>query len=112
MTNPRYDGFPLLRLLELHVISEVDKLSQEQEASLQRMTPKLNDLYGIQGSWKQVLEGVMQMPPGSRDKIMAAWDAYSEHCRTTRETPDPQHFAERFVDVSLGHAPSNSPGQR
>ena len=111
MAHPRYDGFPLLRLLEMYVISEVGQISPEQEASLQRMTPRLNELYGIQGTWKQVLEDVMNMPPDSHAKIMAAWDAYSEHCRTARETPDLQHFAERFVDVSLGRTPISAPGQ-
>ncbi len=111
MTNPRYDGFPLLRLLELYVISEIGELSHEQEASLQRMTPRLNDLYKLQGSWKQVLEAVMEMPPDSREKILAGWNAYLDHCRSGHETPDPQHFAERFVDVSLGRTPINAPGQ-
>lgn len=39
LTNPRYDGQPLLRLLDVYVLWAIGELSQESEDGLKRMPP-------------------------------------------------------------------------
>ena len=48
-TGPRYEGKPLLRLLELYVLKAIGELSQESEDSLKAMGPKLQAIYGGDG---------------------------------------------------------------
>lgn len=40
-TDPRYEGKPLLRLLELYVLKAIGELSQESEDALNAMGSKL-----------------------------------------------------------------------
>jgi hypothetical protein len=47
--NPRCDGKPLLRLLELYTLRAIDELPQVDQRALKRMTPKLQAIYGGNG---------------------------------------------------------------
>ena len=41
--NPRYDGKPLLRLMELYVLKALDELPALEQETLIRMAPKLTN---------------------------------------------------------------------
>ena len=42
----RYDGQPLLRLLELYVLWAIGELPQAEQDRLNTMAPKLQSIYG------------------------------------------------------------------
>ncbi|MER9392499.1 hypothetical protein [Mesorhizobium sp. LNJC394B00] len=50
--NPRYDGKPLLKLLEFYVLWVIGELPEEVDKSLKAIAPKLHTLYGGDGQWQ------------------------------------------------------------
>ena len=51
----RYDGKPLLRLLELYVLNAVDELPAPEQETLNRLAPKLQAVYGGKGQWDEAV---------------------------------------------------------
>ena len=49
--NSRYDGKPLLRLLELYILHVLGELPPPEQKSLERLAPKLQAAYGGNGQW-------------------------------------------------------------
>jgi len=63
VTNPRHDGKPLLRLLELYVLRAIDELPQGEQQTLERISPKLQSIYGGNGKWYDAVAVAVHMPP-------------------------------------------------
>ncbi|MER9434913.1 hypothetical protein [Mesorhizobium sp. M0618] len=97
-TNPRYDGQPLLRLLELYVLWVIGELSQESEDGLKKMAPKLQSIYGGDGQWHDAIAQAMHMPEGMPAAIRDMWAKNLKIARDNNVTLNPQQFAEMFVD--------------
>ncbi|MES0199603.1 hypothetical protein [Mesorhizobium sp. M0011] len=97
-TNPRYDGQPLLRLLELYVLWAIGELSQESEGGLKKMAPKLQSIYGGDGQWHDAVAQAMHMPEGMPAAIRDMWAKNLEIARVNNVTLTPQQFAKMFVD--------------
>ncbi|MER8446092.1 hypothetical protein NKH52_23145 [Mesorhizobium sp. M1066] len=97
-TNPRYDGQPLLRLLELYVLWAIGELSQESEDGLKKMAPKLQSIYGGDGQWHDAIAQAMHMPEGMPAAIRDMWAKNLEIARVNNVTLTPQQFAKMFVD--------------
>jgi|SRR5215471_7907669 len=100
-SNPRYQGKPLLRLLECYVLWAIDQLSEEDADALERMTPKLQSIYGAQGDWQHVLAAAVELPPNMPELIRGLWVKNSEIARKNSVRLTPQRFAEMFVDENL-----------
>lgn len=96
--NPRYDGKPLLRLLELYVLNAVGELSQSEEQALERMAPKLKEIYGGNGEWHEAIAASVHMPPDMPISIRNMWAKNLEIARSNGVTLAPQAFAEMVVD--------------
>ena len=97
----RYQGKPLLRLLECYVLWVIDQLPETDSRTLQEMTPKLQMIYAADGNWQQILGSVLQLPSNLSEEIMNAW---AKNIKTVRESGGsltPQEFAEMFVDINL-----------
>ncbi len=99
--NPRYQGKPLLRLLECYVLWAIDELGAGEATALREMTPKLQGIYRVDGTWQDILASIMQMPPNLPTLIRTLWDKNSEIARKAGSTLTPQAFAEMFVDQNL-----------
>jgi len=101
MTSARYDGKPLLRLLELYVLWAIAELSSEDENRLVAMAPKLKSTFGGDGSWQSAISASMRLPDDMSELIRANWrkniNIAKEHARSL----EPQQFAEMFVDSNL-----------
>lgn len=69
----RYQGKPLLRLLECYVLSAIGKLQAADEQNLANMTPKLQEVYGAQGNWREIIAQVMQFPANMDSEIQRMW---------------------------------------
>jgi hypothetical protein len=91
----RYEGKPFLKLLEAFVLSRIGKLSPDAAARLVQMTPQLRKTFGRQGTWDEIVEGVMQLDAGASDAIRRDWARWvAEH-----GDGDPAAFARMVADA-------------
>jgi hypothetical protein len=65
------------------------------------MEPKLEGVYGVRGTWRQILEQVMDMRPGMPDVIKSSWEKNAQIARASGESLEPQRFSEMFVDANF-----------
>ena len=100
-SNARYDGKPLLRLLELYVLKAIGELSESEAKTLELMAPKLRSVYGIVGNWDEVIASVVGMPDGMPDVIRNAWARNSELAKKSGAELTPKQFSEMFVDANF-----------
>jgi hypothetical protein len=100
-SNPRYDGKPLLRLLELYVLKAIDQLPEAERQTLERMAPRLHAIYGGNGEWHEAVAAAVHMPADMPIAIRDMWARNIEIARANGVTLHPQMFAEMFVDENL-----------
>ena len=101
VTDTRYDGKPLLRLLELYVLRAIGELPAAEEATLNAMAPKLQALYGGGGHWYEAVAASVHLPDSISDTIRSMWRKNRDIARANRVALTPQKFAEMFVDDNL-----------
>jgi hypothetical protein len=101
MPSPRYQGKPLLRILECYVLWAIGALPEDDADALKAMTPKLAACYGGEGSWQEIMAAALELPPTLPEMIRGSWEKSTERARAGGATLDPQAFAEHFVDKNL-----------
>jgi len=101
MGSLRYQGKPLLRLLELFVLNSISELSDAEAEGLNKMQPKLSSLYGRQGSWDQIIASIIGFPDNMPALIRENWTRNQVIAKTNSLELTPQQFAEMFVDQNL-----------
>jgi hypothetical protein len=99
--NTRYQGKPLLRILECYVLDAIGLLEDSQRTTLEQMTPKLREIYKTPGSWKEIVEKIMELPPNMPAMIQDLWKKNTAKAQAHGQTLQPQAFAEMFVDANL-----------
>ncbi|WP_444957927.1 hypothetical protein [Microbulbifer sp. ZKSA002] len=99
--SERYEGKPLLRLLELYVLDAIGSLDAKDEALLQQMAPKLSQTYGVEGSWKEIIQSVMELPDNMQSLISDMWHRNKEIAKQNSTDLQAEHFAMMFVDQNL-----------
>jgi hypothetical protein len=100
--DPRYDGKPLLRLLELYVLKAIGELAPPDQETLTRLAPKLQSIYGGKGQWHEALEAAVRMPADMPQQVRDMWDKNLEIARANNVPAlSAQKFAEMFVDENL-----------
>ncbi len=67
--NARYEGKPLLRLIELYVIDAIGELQQSDAENLEEITPKLQQLYATDGDWRAAISTAMAFPDSMPEAI-------------------------------------------
>ena len=97
----RYEGKPLLRLLECYVLSAIDQLDEGQSETLRRMEPKLALTYNRSGTWCQIIHDVMGFPDSLPIKIREVWENNLTRVRASGGDVDPNEFAMAFVDQNF-----------
>lgn len=102
----RYDGKPLLKLLECYVLSSIDQLDFKQRNTLTLMEPKLSEIYGVGGTWYEIVHSVMKFPDSLPAKIYAVWESSLDAARTKNTVIDPNEFAITFVSQNFPAATS------
>ena len=100
-SGSRYDGKPLLKLLELYVLWAIGELSEVDESRLVAMTPKLQSIYGVSGSWHDVLAAAVHLPKDMPVAIRQMWAKNTKIANEISAILTPQTFAEMFVDKNL-----------
>ena len=100
--NTRYDGKPLLRLLELYILKAIDELSLPEQETLDRLAPKLQAVYGGNGQWHEAVAAAVRMPADMPQLIRDMWQKNLEIAQANNVPAlSAQRFAEMFVDENL-----------
>ncbi|AHF89145.1 hypothetical protein OPIT5_01590 [Opitutaceae bacterium TAV5] len=101
VTSNRYDGKPMLRLLECYVLWAIGKLESKEEYTLAQMEPKLRQVLNQEGDWREIIARAMSLPSNMPELIRANWAENLEIAKQHSATLTPQQFAEMFVDDNL-----------
>lgn len=94
----RYKGKPFLRLLECYILNVVGQLDDKQYSALERMEPKLREVYKSEGSWVEVVAKQMEFTGDFHEQVRALWNRYSAHLKQQGFDVDSNQFVVRFVD--------------
>jgi hypothetical protein len=97
-TNVRYQGKPLLRLLECYVLDAIGSLTDDERKNLATMQPKLEKVYNRSGTWQKMIEEEMDFSSQMRDSIVQVWLHNQQIANEKGIELPPQKFAEMFVD--------------
>lgn len=100
-SNSRYDGKPLLRLLELYVLKTIGELPESDAKTLELMAPKLRSTYRVSGDWDEVVASVAGLSGTVPDAIRNMWMENSELAQKSGTELTPQQFSEMFVDANF-----------
>jgi hypothetical protein len=98
----RYDGKPLLRLLDSYVLWVIGELRDEQESLLEQMAPMLRQTWNrSQELWHEVLVAEMHFPATMPTAIREIWQKNQAIAATSGVTLTPLDFAYMFVDQNF-----------
>jgi hypothetical protein len=100
-TNSRYQGKPLLRLIELYVIDAVGALTPEDDKGLEAMTPKLNQTYGTDDDWRAAIAKAMAFPESLPETIRNLWTRNQQIAKQNGASLSAEAFAVMFVDANI-----------
>ena len=103
MTN-RYVGRPFLRLLECYVLVAIGQLETGHAEILRCMEPKLEQTYGMTGTWLEIVRAQMELPDSLPEKIHSLWERNVELAKAHGVVIDPNQFATSFVDQNFPEA--------
>ena len=96
----RYEGRPLLILLENFVLACIGALSAETTARVADLTRRA---FGAppDADWMEVLRTQLDLGPGICDTIRERWQAAVAHLEEAGEPSDPIAFARGIVDANF-----------
>jgi hypothetical protein len=97
----RYEGKPLVRLLECYVLDAIGQLSPADRSNLERMTPKLQDVYKLDGDWRSIVSQVMHFSGTLDGNIRFLWTRNRELATKHGEELLAEDFARMVVDENL-----------
>jgi hypothetical protein len=103
----RYAENPLLRLLDCYVLHVIGHLSHHNRKLLKELEPSLQETFSESGDWIEILESIMNLPPGLQAKILQMWRRNQEMGPAEGEDLTPGDFARLFVHMNL--APEEPP---
>ena len=103
MKNPRYDGKPLLRLVELWVLWVIDEIDAQDVARLTEMEPKLRQTWSLDGAWHEMIEELLQLSPAMRNELRAMWQRNLETARQQGVPAPTEVFSQSIADQIAGN---------
>ncbi len=93
----RYQGKPLLRLLECWVLAVIGELDPAYDAPLAELAPHLARTYGGEGSWQEIIARQLGFTTATEEGIRQLW----REARERHPDLEPQAFAEMTIDASF-----------
>ena len=103
----RYKEKPFLRLLECYVLQSINQLTESQNDTLKRMEPKLEETYGMKGSWFDIVSTQMDFPDSLPSQILSIWEKNAASAQSIGREIDPNEFAMAFIDQNFPDIVSN-----
>jgi hypothetical protein len=102
--NTRYDGKPLLRLVDSYVLDAIGHLPPEVDAKMTEMEPRFRATFAATGSWREMVEEQMKFPEGMQGAIRELWaKGRVKFLVAQGQEPDPAEFTMQFVDTHFPH---------
>lgn len=99
--NSRYDGKPLLKMLELYVLRSIGEISSGDEERMVAITPKLREIYHHNGEWPEIIASAVRLSPDVSVAIKEMWERNQKIAADNNLVLSAQEFAEMFVDRNL-----------
>jgi hypothetical protein len=98
----RYAGKPFLRLLDSYVLDALGVLDDRTGVTLLTMEPKLREIYGLTGGWREIVAAQMEFPADLPTRIRQIWaDGHDAFVAAHGHEPDPLEFTKVFVDTNF-----------
>jgi hypothetical protein len=105
----RYEGRPLVRLLEYYFLWCIGELSARDERALEALAPELSRILGHPGAWYEILEAAVQLPSDVRVRIARTWRDHINNSTFHIPRRTPAEAAEEFVDENFDIRPAPDP---
>jgi hypothetical protein len=102
----RYDGRPLLILLENYVMSAIDSLAPDKEQLAVSTTQRV---FGGGTDWRSTLRATLHLSDTLDDALRNMWAANQERARQAGVTLSPEEFARMVADENFAHLISPPP---
>lgn len=101
--STRYDGKPILRLLDSYVLDAIGALDEKTVQGNAVLAPKIAQALKVDAdSWQRAVELAMDLPEDSVVELRARWQQFVEASLAAGETPDPLGWSHALVDVMFG----------
>lgn len=98
VADGRYDGRPLLILLENYVMSAVGCLETEKERAAAAATQRV---FGGGDDWRTTLRAKLQLGDSLDDELRDMWVKNQDIARNASMSLSPQDFARRVADENF-----------
>lgn len=99
----RYEGKPLLKIIEAFVFDAIGELTPAQQETMRKLTPKLQEVYKSSSSWQGIVIEVMHWDPSIGSAIRDMWERNQGIARANGVTLSPDEFVAMFVDTNVDH---------
>ncbi len=100
--HPRYEGKPLLRLLELWVQWAIDEIDPQDLSRLAAMEPNLRTAWKLDGTWHEMIESLLELKPSIQTELRAMWQRNLETAKQQGVAPPVEMFSQSIADQLLG----------
>jgi hypothetical protein len=101
----RYDGSPMLRLLDSYVLDAIGMLDEATAASLPVAAPKLAEAFGMTGgTWQEIVEQALGFNADQRLALLEAWHDHVARSAEHGVAPNPLAFTHAVSDQISGRA--------
>ena len=97
----RYEGRPLVRLLDSYVLHAIGGLDEGSLRQLKAMTPQLQQAFRAEGTWLELVAHVMNFPESMPSSIRDVWTANQRIAKDAGEVLAPEDFTVMFVDQNF-----------
>lgn len=95
--SDRYKDRPLLRLLDCYILDAIGQLPAQQEEALKRLEPGLQEAFGSQGGWREIVEEHVGFLPSAAMQMEIVWAGYQEMQKEQGGEIVPAEFVRGFV---------------
>ena len=103
----RYEGRPLLRLLDCYILDAIEQLPASQVATLEKLEPTFQKAFGSTGGWREIVEEQVGFLPSVKLQIELLWASYQEAQQRLGAKVVPAEFVREFVAQNIPDAPES-----
>ena len=102
--SDRYTGKPFLELVDAYVLDAIGHLHPDDDAGLTAREPAFREMFGIDGSWREIVVTRMGFPDGMAGALRELWlKGRNSYVTKYRSEPVPREFAQGFIDTNFPH---------
>ncbi|MBL9189435.1 MAG: hypothetical protein JNK23_18275 [Opitutaceae bacterium] len=100
LTTDRYNGRPLLILLENYVLSAIGSLAPDKEQLAASATQRV---FGGVGDWRSTLRGTLHLGDSLDESLRQMWATNQKRAQQAGVTLAPEEFARMVADQNFAH---------